>query len=138
VKHKIVRAGGARADIGEREYFGPVGLRDVGRGRQTALAVDEAIVHEAVSIGGVVEPEFVAHLVHHGGEQVEMTGRGAGRSGGHVGAGRVLGKRELEIVRWRRIDEPAMAGGIGIDDDVAGGICGNGTGTQKSTTVIFR
>ena len=89
---------------------------------QPALAVDEVDVHQLVRIGRpgqVGQPEFMAHLVRHGGQQVEMTGRGAGRIGGQIGAGGILGVGEFGIVRWRRIDVPAVAGGVGIDDDVA-------------------
>ncbi|MGY4227706.1 hypothetical protein ACVMIH_005067 [Bradyrhizobium sp. USDA 4503] len=49
-----------------------------------------------------------------------MTGCGGRRIGLQIGAGSIERVGELKIVKRCRIDEPAMAGGIGIDRNVAG------------------
>jgi len=118
-----VRRGG-RPDGGERDSAA-TGLRDVGRGRQPPLAVDEVDMHEIAGVGRrrqIGQAEFMSHLVDHGGQQVEMSSRGVGRISEKIGAGGVRCMGKFKIVPRRRIDKPAVAGGVGVDHDVSGAV----------------
>jgi hypothetical protein len=59
----------------------------------------------------------VAELVHHRGEQVDAAGGQLVRIGLQAGAGERVA--ELGVVRRIGVDVPAIAGGIGVDLDMA-------------------
>ena len=61
--------------------------------------------------------EDVPDLVHHRGEQVDVSGRGRGRVGAQLV--RRQDMRELGIVERARIDEPAAAGCIVVQQNAA-------------------
>ena len=84
-------------------------------GRRRSPSCSQPYIRSA-TIGRVVavaEPERVAHLVHQRGQQVVVAGRRAGRIGGHPRRGELVA--ELGIVQRRAVEEPAPAGGVGVD-----------------------
>jgi hypothetical protein len=112
---------------------GVIDLRDVGVADKPAFAVHEVDVHQTVGVGcvgAVFQSEHVSQFVGHGGQQVEMARRGARRIGQQIGRRAVHSVGEFGIVARRRVDEPAMPGGVDIDGDVSGRLRADDVGGQ--------
>ncbi len=90
-----------------------------GEPRRLAQAEHEVRRHQRIRIAWrVVEAEQVSRLVLEQREQIEAADR-VGRSGIDGERARVEAPGELAVVGRRRIDEPALAGGVRVDVDRA-------------------
>ncbi|EXI70000.1 MAG: hypothetical protein AW07_04164 [Candidatus Accumulibacter sp. SK-11] len=74
--------------------------------------------HEMVWIRAVLEPERVPLLVQENGQQVDPAV--GGRPGPRHPLAGVAGRQELLVEQRRCVDEPAVAGGIGVESDLGG------------------
>src|SRR5438067_1426147 len=105
----------------------PLSVREVLTLLVVSLAVSgtalpcQVMLDEPLSVGvGVVAvggADLVAELVLEHGEEIDMAGGEAARGGGEIAAR----AGELAVLVRSRVDEPAVAGGVGRDLDVAGG-----------------
>ena len=94
------RCGRCRCADGREGQGAAAGLRDIGRIRQPALAIDEGHIHEIVDVccaRRVRQSQYVAQLMGHGGEQVQVARRGVGGIREQVRSSGIHGVGEFRI-----------------------------------------